>query len=225
MITLAADPWLAETMKRPVHRVTLSRDGSGRIEAPRGFYYGKLPTAEIASVAGLGDIGFRLVDTSVTLERAVAMPAVPDARVRAATPEDRESVMAIARSSFRWSRFHLDPLIPSELADEIKAQWAGNFFTGLRGDHMLVAEAGGTVAGFLQLLRAPDGAVVIDLIAVKEAERGRGLGGAMIRNAERLLPGGRMRVGTQVANAASLRFYESLGFRTVASTYVMHLHA
>ena len=90
---------------------------------------------------------------------------------------------------------------------------------------MLVAEIGDELMGFLQLIHAPDGTLVIDLIAVSEPARSRGLGSAMIREAERIARSSRMRVGTQVANTASLRFYESIGFRTVASSYALHLHA
>ena len=90
---------------------------------------------------------------------------------------------------------------------------------------MLVAQSDGQTAGFLQLIHAPDSALVIDLIAVTEPARGRGLARAMIGAAQHLARGECLRVGTQVANLPSLRLYESLGFRAVTSNYVMHLHA
>lgn len=225
MIALTPDPWLSDAMKRPVHRVSVTPDTADALDTPCGFYYARLPTDDIAAVARLVDMGFRVVDTSIVLERDLAGPAETDTRVRTAAPGDRAAVMTVARNSFRYSRFHLDPSIPKMLADDIKAQWAGNFFAGTRGDHMLVAESGGVVAGFLQLIHAEDAALVIDLVAVTEPERGRGLGAAMIRAAERLARGARMRVGTQVANVASVRFYECLGFRAATSTYVLHFHA
>ncbi len=81
------------------------------------------------------------------------------------------------------------------------------------------------MTGFLLLLGPTGNALVIDLIAVDESMRGRGVAGAMIGFAARAFPdAGRVRVGTQAANVPSLRLYERLGFRTVATQYVVHSH-
>ena len=77
------------------------------------------------------------------------------------------------------SRFHLDPRIPRETAHRIKARWAENYFTGERGDAMVVARRGSETAGFLQLLRG-DAVLVIDLIAVDARHQRRNLASAMI---------------------------------------------
>jgi ribosomal protein S18 acetylase RimI-like enzyme len=226
MISLAKDPWLSEVMARPVHKASIDGDADVALDRPQGFYFSRVPAAEIGKANALAAVGFRIVDTGVTLERGKAGQAANGGiAVRAAVPQDRAAVADIARHSFKFSRFHLDPLIPHSLADEIKAQWAENFFRGRRGDAMVVAEAGGKLAGFLQLLRADDGALVIDLIAVDAGQRGNGIGAAMIAWAADHSSGSCMRVGTQAANVDSLRFYENLGFRTVATAYVMHLHA
>lgn len=224
MITLVPDPWLAGIMDRPVHRVAVGPDGGDVLNAPRGFYYARIATDDVIAAHRLAALGFRVVDTGVTLEWRTEAGGTNASGVRHARPEDLEAVMGLARRGFSQSRFHLDPAIPKELADEIKSRWAGNFFSRSRGDHMIVAEAEGRVAGFLQLLDAADGALVIDLIAVDPAVRRRGLGRTMIGYASRLAKKPLMRVGTQVANTGSLRLYENLGFRTVASSYLMHLH-
>ena len=119
MISLTADPWLSETMRRPVHRVSIALGGCDGVAAPQGFYYGRLPTTDVAGVASLSDLGFHVVDTSVTLERdlkasAFRQSAACGVRVRDAVPTDRDAVTAIARGAFRWSRFHLDPSIPRD---------------------------------------------------------------------------------------------------------------
>jgi ribosomal protein S18 acetylase RimI-like enzyme len=226
MITLTADAWLSGIMARPVHRVAVGPTGARGISGPRGFYYARVPASDVAAVHELSALGFRPVDTGMTLEgKVIAGARSEPASVREARPEDRAGVTALARRGFSQSRFHLDPDIPKSLADEIKAQWAGNYFAGKRGDHMIVCDGERGLAGFLQLLDADDGSLVIDLIAVDADHRGRGLGTAMIRKAAGLSRNGRMRVGTQAANTGSLNLYENLGFRTVASAYVMHLHA
>ena len=145
--------------------------------------------------------------------------------MRSASAEDRGAVESIAREGFASTRFHLDPSFPQTFANEIKAQWAGNFFSGQRGDAMLVAEASdGAIAGFLQLLvRGPD--LVIDLIAVSEKWRGKGVGGAMIEAAEAQFEQcSQYLVGTQLANAPSLRLYQSCGFSLKSGAYVFHFH-
>jgi ribosomal protein S18 acetylase RimI-like enzyme len=233
MLQIAPDPWLAGIMSRPVHRVSGAVAPGEEAQAARalesigGFAYSRVPTADVGLVQQLEDTGFRLVDAGITLEtEAIRGAADAPSAVRNARAADATAVADVARSAFRFSRFHLDPRIPGGLADEIKAQWAGNFFRGGRGDYMVVAERGGELAGFLQLLSAPGRVLTIDLIAVAEAHRGAGLAKAMIRFAARECGApARLRVGTQAANVASLRLYERLGFAVAATSFVLHRHA
>jgi ribosomal protein S18 acetylase RimI-like enzyme len=234
MLHTAPDPWLAGVMSRPVHRVSGSVAPGEESDGMRalahldqnGFAYARIPTAEVRLAQLLEDAGFRLVDAGITLETDTKRA---DDRlrpnVRLARPEDVTATEAIARTAFRFSRFHLDPRIPTALANEIKAQWAGNFFRGTRGDYMVVAEHAGNLTGFLQLLAAPDRTLIIDLIAVTEAHREQGLASSMIGFAARECGAPpRLRVGTQAANVASLRLYERLGFTVTATSYVLHRH-
>ena len=169
--------------------------------------------------------GFRLADTRVQLSRQgtpdVRHPAL--GRLRAARAEDRDAVAGLAARSLRGSRFHQDPFIASELADGLKAAWAVNYFTGRRGDGMVVADTEEGVAGFLLFLRR-NGTMVIDLIAVDAAVRGAGLGTGLVAFAcgEARLQS--LSVGTQAGNTTSLRFYQSLGFRVERICHVFHHH-
>jgi ribosomal protein S18 acetylase RimI-like enzyme len=171
--------------------------------------------------------GFRVVDVSVTLETAGVPPVEPQdaSRVRFARPDDAGAVERVGREGFALSRFHLDPRIDRAAADEIKAQWAGNFFRGARGDYMVVAGPPGGATAFLQLLSGADGVLTIDLIAVAASHRRQGLAGAMIRFAAHHCAGvKRLRVGTQAANVDSLRLYQRLGFVVASTAYVLHCH-
>lgn len=236
MLQVAADPWLAGIMARPVHRVSGTVAAGEEVEAARaleslasqgGFAYARIASAEVRTAQLFEDAGFRLVDTGITLEVDASRSGVGAApAARTARAGDAAAVAEIARTAFRFSRFHLDPRIPAGLANEIKAQWAGNFFAGKRGDHMVMAERAGEVAGFLQLLSGAERVLTIDLIAVAEAHRGAGLATGMIRFAARECGAPvRLRVGTQAANVASLRLYERLGFTVSATSYVFHFHA
>ncbi len=171
-------------------------------------------------------MGFRLVDTNVQLTRVAAPLKGSRGRCRFARPDDEPAVRGIAGSSFTQSRFHLDPEIPNATADRLKASWAGNFFTGKRGDWMVVAEEAGEVCGFLQLLRKSSECLIIDLIAVAKEQQGKGLGKEMIAFAAHacLKQPAAMLVGTQIANFGSLALYTRLGFEISSASYVLHLH-
>jgi ribosomal protein S18 acetylase RimI-like enzyme len=229
---LARDAWLGEVLGRAAYRFEFSPDAAASEMAdeltglePSAFVYTKAACKDVARVGRLQELGFRLIDTNVVLEKPCggAPAATPGALVRFAGAQDEEAVVRVARGSFTSSRFHLDPRIPAAAANAVKAEWARNFFHGKRGQHMVVALVDGEVAGFEQILHSGE-ALTIDLIAVEERFRRRGLAAAMIRFAESALPARTIRVGTQIANASSLRLYESLGFRVAASQYVFHLH-
>ena len=235
MIQIAADRWLGDVIKLEAFRISGSlvpAEAQQAAQALRGivsqpsFAYARVSSRDVTTAQGLEAQGFRLVDTNVTLEMdASQLMAAASVSARLARPADAQAVEQIARFSFEVSRFHLDPLLPPGLANEIKAQWAANFFRGQRGDFMVVAEAQGQVAGFLQLLTAPESVLVIDLVAVARQFRGQGLGAAMIRYAARNCGApARVRVGTQIANVESLSLYQRLGFRITAAAYVFHLH-
>ncbi len=236
------DPWLAGILGRDVYRVAVpesvtpsatprdlaARRQVERAQADRVFLYARAKTTDIAGATLLESLRFRLIDTNVVLARPIDPAAATPAAgtiVRAAGPDDRAAVVSLARRAFVCSRFHLDPAIPGRIADEIKARWADNWFTGRRGDAMAVAVADGAIAGFCLLLHGRDGTLMIDLIAVDPDHRGRGIAGAMIAFAQREGRGfSEIRVGTQVANLASVRCYERLGFRLQSSQYVFHYH-
>lgn len=161
------------------------------------------------------DHGFRLIDTNLKFEKRAESPTAVsgDCLLRFAEPADRDAVMDLARRNFVFTRFHLDELIPNSVADEIKAQWAANFFSGQRGDRLVVAELDKKIVGFTLLLVPTDSEVVIDLIAVDDAYRRRGIAAEMIAFVESQFAPAQLVVGTQAANLPSVRLYEKLGFR------------
>ena len=231
-LSLQRDTWLTGKFGRAVWRVAHDNDGEplSALRSPSPlFAYAKVDTADVASLWSLNEHGFRVVDAALTLEGSTRVDARGN-NVRFAVSGDLDAVGRIAGSSFRYSRFHIDPRIPLEMAHALKAEWATNFFRGTRGDGMVVAERDGRVVGFTLLMWHAADCLVIDLICVEPAYQGQGIGGAMIGHAWQHGTGdtrrpSRIRVGTQVANTPSIRLYESLGFRLVGSQYVLHLHS
>jgi ribosomal protein S18 acetylase RimI-like enzyme len=232
-VGLAEDEWLAGILGRPVWRL-IGRAGAQPLEkllsAETGFGYAKCDVSEVKVVSSLVDKGFRIVDTALTFDGGrLSGSNASHVHVRIAKAFDEEPVRGIAGSAFRFSRFHLDPDFPSNLANAIKAEWAGNFFNGKRGDGMVVAESGGQVVGFLQLIWGSGDVLIVDLIGVHPRFQGLGLGKALVLYASKQGTGdGRVptgiRVGTQAANIPSVRLYESLGLRLRSAQYVLHFH-
>jgi ribosomal protein S18 acetylase RimI-like enzyme len=221
------DPWLGEIMGRPAFRLDGNGDAGAvarHVAEHRGFYFAKVPTDQIADVAALAKLGFVVVDTNVTFSLAREPTAPPAFDVGEMRDGEADAVLDIAGSAFRYSRFHLDPQVPAELAHRIKREWIRNYVLKRRGDALLVARDAGTPIGFLAALTS-HGTAVIDLVAVATAAHGRGAGVALTAAFAARYRGMPRIVGTQVANVPSIRLYTKLGFALARSTYVLHLHA
>lgn len=224
-LTPREDPWLAGIFGYPVYAV----DGPEALpSADRTFCYAKVPVDDVARVRALSAQGFFVVDVNVTLTFDGAgsrRPRGEGVAVVPARPEHDEALIAIAGSCFRYSRFHLDPAIPNEVADRVKREWVRSYLEGRRGIELLAALEGADPVGFLAVLEADD-ARVIDLIGVAREAQGRGIGGALVeafveRHAGRTRE---LRVGTQIANVPSLALYEGCGFAIATAAFVLHRH-
>ena len=225
---LSADSWLASILGRSAYRLRVSEEFDGNdltralrvIENPY-FVDVKVPCVAVQRVGALEAAGFRVIDTALQFERAdedeLPTPAV-ETDVRWASPEDGPAVGEIA-AGMDNSRFHLDPDIADAVASSIKREWVLNFFSGTRGDRLIVC--GEKPSGFLLLLSGSPW--VIDLIAVEHSQRRRGAARNMVGFAAGVC-GGALRVGTQASNVAAVRLYESMGFRLVAADQILHLH-
>ena len=235
------DQWLAKILQRDTYRLVADEDliqkasdeTSSECQLLRElqsrpiFMYAKIPTTCLCAVNFLDRLGFSLVDTNVVFEKEIeqAHRFADNCVVRLSTPKDKSQVMELSKNGFAYSRFHLDSMISAPVANLIKAQWAGNYFAGAaRGHKMVVALVDEAIVGFLLLVRGDDD-LIINLIAVDEMQRRKGIASDMIAYAEIQSSGySRTVVGTQVANIASIRFYEKNGFRLCASNYVFHFH-
>jgi ribosomal protein S18 acetylase RimI-like enzyme len=236
--SFAADGWLSETIGRrafkwtgaPADAAAVATDMRQLARGGDAFFFARTPTTDTDASRTLERAGFAVVDISITF----AWTAEPRWPVTAATaaparPDQHAAVIEIAGTSFTRSRFHLDSRVGKALADLVKRRWIENYCLGRRGAALYAAEIDGRVAGFLAVLTAPHAGkstAVIDLIAVDPAFQGRGVGGALVR---RFTDDWRprvdeLRVGTQAANVASMRFYEGVGFRTAESSLVLHAH-
>lgn len=225
MCVLREDVWLAQQLGTSVFELF---DCSTRTLVPyeceSAFCYVRVPVHRIDVLHNLCEQGFYFVETTLTLERTI-QPQSFSSAIREARFEDKDAVMELARNAFRFTRFHVDDNIPTDLANAIQAEWAGNFFSGERGDMILVAEEEGSIVGFhLACIRDDAQTLLIDLIAVSSGAQGKGFGRALIDMAQEKAQCAKVRTGTQLVNVESLAFYQNIGFKLVQSAYTLHRH-
>lgn len=230
------DAWLSGLLDKQVY--TLSRAVNGQslsdvlnhyLSRSHAFATLKLPADEVALSVKLQRVGFHHVETALSLYRPALSACELIPIVRPADSRDRQVVVSIARRSFLFSRFHLDPMISNECACTVKAEWVNNFFAGRRGDGLLVAEYQGNVSGFLQYIHANDGSLLIDLIAVAPEATRKQLGAAMLayaanRGSDDGSPVA-LKVGTQACNIPAINLYIKMGFCMTGSQHVFHYHS
>ena len=149
-----------------------------------------------------------------------------DDDVRWAEKDDEDSVRWVAKQSFQQNRFHRDPKISNEIADSIKENWAGNFFSGNRGDRMAVVEKNSQIVAFLLLASNEKDFLLIDLIAVLPEYQGMGMATRMIEFSIKTfnVSSTEISVGTSIGNQSAINMYQKLGFKMVSTKYILHLH-
>lgn len=224
---LVRDDWLGDQLGKPAWHLKSNanpKQGILSTTAP-AFIDARATPNDTEYCRELFSAGFNLVNTTITLGRTNHGQTSNSAfEVRQAELEDAPSIEEIAAKVFTFDRFHADPDIPNETANRIKASWAKNYFSGQRGDWMIVGRIKGKVSGFLQLLKN-EPYIVIDLIGVDKNARGTGLAAEMIGYSTAICePNAPMRVGTQLTNTTSIRFYEALGFKIEDAYHVFHNH-
>jgi ribosomal protein S18 acetylase RimI-like enzyme len=221
---LICDSWLSSQLGVAAFSISESADVNVEPGERPAFLQAKVDIGDRLRTEALIRAGYMLVETAVMLAKDIARVRCDNAQLRFAEPSDAPGVCPIAGCAFRQSRFHMDPLIGREAADRIKARWAGNYFSGQRGTHMVVALDGSTTAGFL-LLIARGEELVIDLVGVLPSHQGRGIGRAMLDFAAARVEGPRrFIVGTQLCNVRSLAYYTGRGFQIVGARHSLHRH-
>lgn len=225
---IVSDKWLSRIIGKPVYCLEYFLDNIEHKDLPEGqmFIWSKIPVEDNKRLTRLQKLGFYLVDTNIQFYLAKKINFQYSLNVRFAQPDDELEIRALAKNSFEYNRFNKDPNISKEIASKIKEDWAGNFFLGKRGKWMVVVEHDSKIVGFLQLIHKNNDIIVIDLIAVDEKKRGKGLAKEMISFAyENCLKNNSvMEVGTQIANTSSIELYLKLGFHINTASYVLHMH-
>ncbi|TLG77600.1 GNAT family N-acetyltransferase [Methylocystis sp. B8] len=233
---LGVSSWKALGMTTAVSPAEIQAGLFDRAGQGAAFFSTRIPTRDVVVVTNATRAGFSVVDVNVTFDwenRATCASGIDKNRnsivkIEIANAGDAAAIEAIASHCFTFSRFHLDPAIGLDRANEVKRQWARNACRG-RASVVYVVRQQNAVTGFLAVLenkssRGTD--AIIDLVGVDAAHQGRGAGQALGRMfvdqwRDRAV---RLRVGTQISNIPAMRLYEAIGFRVAETSYVLHAH-
>jgi len=220
----------AGTSPAEIRTSLLDRAGHGT-----AFFSAKIPTRDASAMTIATRAGFFVVDVNVTFNWDKTANGVfgnslggNKMTIETASRDDTLAIEEIAGNCFTFSRFHLDPAIGLDRANEVKRQWARNACVG-RASIVYVARQQGHVTGFLAVLENKSSEredAIIDLVGVDAAHQGRGVGRALSGMFVEQWQGraDRLRVGTQISNIPAMRLYESIGFRVAETSYVLHAH-
>ena len=141
------DLWLSKILEKPCFNLICKKKCNPNNflkKLPKNNYFisSKVNSYDVENIITLQKIGFKIVDFSYSLKRNYVLNDFPKNEnfvIKEACTDNKKEVAEIAKKAFKHSRFHKDPLISKDKADIIKKEWAKNFFSGQRGDLMLVA--------------------------------------------------------------------------------------
>jgi len=221
------DDWLSTVVSRDCY-ILLDSDVPTMVKSD--FYTDAFYTCRTLATSSyqqdcLLKLGFRSILTEVEFCGDVSAEAQSSStsRVRAAVRSDRDKVLKIASTSFRYDRFHTDSCISRQKADQIKEFWVASALDDESVKDVWVAEYGREIAGFCLTMQS-SGAVRIDLIAVASEFRGLGIGASLVTALPSCLDQETVRIvaGTQQRNSESCRLYKKLGMTITLSRDVCH---
>lgn len=203
-----------------------------------GYVFTRLNTADIVSILALEQHGFVVIDNLLTFSLATnSRPdedSIGDVEMSPATIDDLPELRRIAEESFRFDRFHNDPMIPKSTADTMHAEWIENQVRYGLADHVIVARDNGIPIGFLtcKVDRHAEkrlGVLIgtIWLVAVDEHARGNGIARAMSAAAIawfRTQGVEHVDVSTQSINIPAARTYLGAGFEYACCSTTLRLY-
>jgi dTDP-4-amino-4,6-dideoxy-D-galactose acyltransferase len=187
--------------------------------------YALIDAEHAPAARALAQARFDFVDVRLTLARDVRATAETTtfSFIRAADPSDRAALEALARASHHTTRFYSDGRFPREKCDALYGTWISQAMDD--PDARVFVAEGPAIAGYLSLHDVDAAEAQIGLVAVDSAVQGRGFGRALVAHALEWLDDrgcGSVRVVTQGLRAASIRFYETCGFRARSSELWFH---
>lgn len=177
----------------------------------------RVPSTDIALLHELEKNMFCLVDILVSLQTSIReMTVITDSHIVDASISDIRELKQIASLIFQFSRFHNDPLIPNEKANELFALWIENSVQKKAADDVLVYKDKGRILGFITLQKTGH----IPLIGVAPQAQGIGIAQKLLLAALHTFKKRHtysIHIETQLQNLPAVRSYLTAGFKLTKS--------
>jgi hypothetical protein len=189
------------------------------------YTYAKISPYDIKRIQYLGSYGFSLCGVSIEYFLDLKdSHRLPTTGVRRHVGYDIDTILAITDDSFYLDRFHNDPNLSEEQADNLYRNWVLNACNGSYGDAVFVAcDRDGVLLGF-STCRLSGRTGIIDLTAIDLNNISSSAGYDLIANDINFFIDSGMnfvRTTTQVNNIPSRRSLERFGFKEFGVTAVM----
>jgi len=204
--------------KAPLQKKSLER--ALKQARTRGFEFvcAKAKTGDFKTVHLLEEAGFKLVDVTVTFT-AVIHHSPFTIHHSPSTIQDIKFLKKIAEESFMHNRFFNDPKLPKAKTKLLYAEWVKNACRDKKAKVLVARNKNGAPIGFCicKIARPTKGKPIgyIDLIAVSQKNRKKGIGQDLIKAAfgwfsKRV---NIVEIRTQAKNAAAIKSFQRAGFR------------
>ncbi len=192
----------------------------------------RVPITDLATVQALERQGAISTDSLATLyvnlvNRHLDQGLLEGIEISEAQKADREAIAEIARSAYSFTHYQMDPNLDQGKSNEVYVKWSLNLLDGLGRVH--VAKDQGEVIGYIgsRIEKLTESASYgnVDLVAVKEDWRNKGVSGALLSRTSQWASQWTksLYIRTQIANMAALRAYLRWGFKVVSSSVSQHI--
>lgn len=193
----------------------------------------RCPATDLDAAQAIEERGGRLMDVLVYFTRDLERTPIPDepprARIRAASADDAPAVRAVAEESFRgyMGHYHADPRLSRGACDATYSDWAYRSCVSREAaDHVLVAELGAAIVGFLTLRRNDDDEAEVVLNGVTPSHQRGGIYRSLLLAGmqwARASGASRIVISTQLTNVPVQKAWVRLGFEPNRSYCTFHV--
>lgn len=178
--------------------------------------------------------GFRIVCEDVSFSRGteeISLPHHPYSVVLGGK-QDLEALYILSKGLYKTSRFHKDLNIPEEKANEMQALRLKNTYDQKLADEIIILKESKEIAGYVVCKILDEGICKkeaktgsIELIAVKTAFQGKGIGSILIQESLKWFKEQNCRfvaVATQAINLPAIKLYQKNGFKLENTLMAFH---
>jgi len=201
------------------------------------FIQCKLDSRNIYVAQVLEELGFMLASVDINFIRDLGSIENKKNKeniysVSSCNDKDIDCLYEMSKTAYTTTRFHNDPKITKEQADEMQALWIKNCYYQKLADNIITVRKGNDILGFaaIEILKGmsfPNNMKIanIILIAVDKKFKGKGVGSILIGASSDWAKSNGcsfLAAGTQIINNASVKFYQKNGFKLQSSVLSFH---